>query len=246
MARKAGLGSNRGAASWWLLLALVLVAGFGFYIWYQQQKVSTAAPRPIQVAEADSSGPIPPPDTSTPARIRPGSLTSLPFPEPVDSGPFIAPPPDFASSSAGPVANLLAYARRMRFDPARGTEFALPVDEYGRMREVRLEPLANIRALDSTAFAEGRVIARVRSDAAIPSMSLHNGENFIWVQGSLGSPIVAEVWSTSVVVPPKRLRLSYSPRPPANAPEGKDAFWLGSEITDRELWIACGRGWCRS
>jgi hypothetical protein len=237
-------GTAAGAASWWLLLALVLVSAFGFYVWYQQNRVTAQFPRPIQVAEADSSGPIPTLDTASQVPIRNGSTTTV-VPQPVDSGPFIAPPPQFERSSSVPVANLLDYARRMRYDPARGTELALPVDEYGRTRIVRLEPLANLRLLDSTALAEGRIIARIRSDAALPNLSIHNGENFIWLQGTLGHPIQAEVWSTSVVVPPKILRLSYTARLPVTAPLGKDAFWIG-DLNNRVLWIACGRGWCHS
>jgi hypothetical protein len=235
--------STPGAASWWLLVALVLVSSFGFYVWYQQNKVTETGPGPIQVAEADSSGMIPAVDTFQ-LHGRSGGTTS-PESQPADTGPFIAPSPDFQRSSAVPVANLLDYARRMRFDPSRGTELELPVDEHGRMRVVRLEPLANLRRLDSTAFAEGRIIARIRSEAALPNLSIHNGENFVWLQGTLGAPALAEVWSTSVVVPPKMLRLTYSARPPASAPEGKDAFWLG-DSNDRILWIACGRGWCHS
>jgi hypothetical protein len=232
-----------GAASWWLLLALVLVTSFGFYVWYQQNKVAQPGPRQIQVALADSSGVLPVVDTSQ-APNRPGGLRSF-DPAPPDTGPFIAPSPDFERSSAVPVANLLDYARRMRFDPGRGADLTLPVDEYGRMRTVSVEPLANLRRLDSTAFAEGRIVARIRSGAALPALSIHNGENFVWLQGALGAPAQAEVWSTSVVVPPKLLRLTYTLRPPANAPEGKDAFWLGDN-NDRVFWIACGRGWCHS
>jgi len=232
-----------GAASWWLLLALVLVTTFGFYVWYQQNKAEEPPPREIQVAVADSSGPLPALDTAR-SPGRPGGTSSI-TPQPTDTGPFIAPSPDFERSSAVPVANLLDYARRMRFEPGRGAELTLPVDEYGRMRMVRLEPLADLRRLDSTAFAEGRIIARIRSDAALPALSIHNGENFVWLQGTLGAPVEAEVWSTSVVVPPKKLRLTFTSRPPLNAPEGKDAFWLG-DPNDQVLWIACGRGWCHS
>ena len=232
-----------GAASWWLLLLLILVTTFGFYVWYQQNKVTAPTPREIQVALADSSGPLPAIDT-TPGPARPNSTTVI-TPIQVDTGPFIAPPPDFANSSEVPVANMLDYARRMRFDPGRGTDLTLPVDEYGRTRTVRLEPLVNLRRLDSTAFAEGRVIARISSQAALPALSIHNGENFVWLQGTLGAPAMAEVWSTSAVVPPKRLPLTYSPRPPQGAPDGKDAFWLG-DSNAWVLWIACGRGWCHS
>ncbi len=237
--------SQRGAASWWMLLVLGLVASAGFYIWYQQNQVRDPGPRQIQVAQADSSGVIPPVDTAR--RSEQGSTPFPAFPETTtNTGPFVAPPPGFESSRSAPVANLLDYARRMRYDPGRGMEFSLPVDEYGRQRVVRLEPLMNLRQLDSTAFAQGRMIARVRSDAAIPAMSLHNGENYIWVQGTLGSPLQAEVWSTSVLASPKELPLTYTPRPPANAPAGRDAFWAGADATRQTLWIACGRGWCHS
>jgi hypothetical protein len=242
--RNGDYGTPQGTASWWLLLALVLVSAFGFYVWYQQNKVTHSVPRQIEVAEADSSGPLPGPDTAGPVALPGrGPFTNPPSP---DTGPFIAPSPMFERSSSVPVANLLDYARRMRFDPARGTEFALPVDEYGRERMVRIEPLANLRRLDSTAISEGRIIARIRSDAALPTLSLHNGESFVWLQGTLGAPLQAEVWSTSVVVPPKVLRLTFTTRAPVNAPEGRDAFWVGGDLNNRVLWIACGRGWCHS
>jgi hypothetical protein len=236
-------GSPPGTASWWLLLALVLVASFGFYVWYQQNKVTEPSPRRIEVAQADSSGALQVPDTAQDP-VRSNGIPSI-DPLPADTGPFIAPPPDFRGSGTVPVANLLDYARRMRFDPARGTELTLPMDEYGRVRVVQLEPLANLRRLDSTAFAEGRIIARIRSGAALPGLSIHNGENFVWLQGTLGAPLEAEVWSASPVVAPKRLPLSYTSRSPDNAPAGKDAFWLG-DTNNRVLWIACGRGWCHS
>jgi hypothetical protein len=222
---------------------LVLVTTFGFYVWYQQNKVTAPSVREIQVALADSSGPLPAIDTAA-TPVRPGGTTAI-TPAPADTGPFIAPSPGFQSSTTAPVANLLDYARRMRFDPARGSELVLPVDEFGRTRMVRLEPLVNLRRLDSTAFAEGRVIARINSQAALPALSIHNGENFVWLQGTLGAPVQAEVWSTSVVVPPKILRLAYTSRPPLGAPDGKDAFWLGDNNA-RVFWIACGRGWCHS
>lgn len=243
--RGGDVGRQRGAASWWLLLALVLVSAFGFYIWYQQNKATEALPRPIEVAEADSSGPLPGPDTAT-VSSSPNGATGRTTPPPAETGPFVAPAPEFERSSTVPVANLLDYARRMRYDPGKGVEFALPVDEYGRERMVRIEPLTNLRRLDSTAFAQGRVIARIRSDAALPSLALHNGENFVWLQGSLGSSLQAEIWSTSVVVPPKLLPLTFTLRPPVNAPEGKDAFWIGPDLNTQVLWIACGRGWCHS
>lgn len=166
-------------------------------------------------------------------------------PVPADTGPYVAPSPGFNGSSSVPVANLLDYARSMRFDAVRGTELVLPVDEYGRTRMIRVEPLMNLRRLDSTAFAEGRMIARISSQAALPALSVHNGENYVWVQGTLGGPLLAEVWSTSVVVPPKRMPLSYVSRPPSGAPDGKEAFWLGDNNA-RVFWIACGRGWCHS
>lgn len=238
--------SVRGAASWWMLIALVLVAAAGFYIWYQQHQVEEPGPQQLQVATADSSGELPAQDTSR--RANPGSSSLFPiYPDTPLTGPYIAPPPGFASSRSGPVANLLDYARQMRFDPARGMEFTLPVDEYGRRdRTVRIEPLLNLRRLDSTAFAQGRVIARVRSTAAIPSMNLHNGENYLWVQGTLGQPVKAEMWSTSVVVPPKEFMLVYTSQPPANAPANHDAFWVGNDMINQTLWIVCGRGWCHT
>ncbi len=235
--------ARRGAASWWLLLALVLVSAFGFYIWFQQNKVVEPVARPIQVATADSSGPVVPPDSGVPPD-HPGELTVI-GPRPPDT-PFIAPPPNFERTGSVPVANLLEYARRMLFDPARGGELSLPVDEHGRTRMVRVEPLANLRQIDSTALAQGRVVARIRSEAALPALSIHNGDNFIWLQGVLGQPLQAEIWSTSVVVPPKIMPLIWSPRPPAGAPADKDAFWQGTDLTSQVFWIACGRGWCHS
>jgi hypothetical protein len=237
--------TTTGAASWWLLLALVLVASAGFYIYYQQRQITDPRPSTIRVAQADSSGALPPIDTTRPSTTS-GNGTRLPFPESTPAGPYIAPSPGFESSRSGPVGNLLGYARSLRFDAERGMEFELPVNEYGqRHRVVRLEPLMNLRLLDSAAFAEGRILARIRSDAALPALGLHSGENFVWVQGLQGAPLQAEVWPASVLTPPRTIQLTYSSRPPTNAPDGKDAFWLGPDDR-RVLWIACGRGWCHS
>lgn len=233
---------QRGAGNWWLIL-LILVVGVGIYIWYQQQPASDLAPREIRVAQADSSGVIPVPDT---ARMYPGGSIPIIPGDSVSRAPFLAPSPGFQNPNTVPIGSFLDYARRMQFDAARGVELSLPADEFGRLRTVRLEPLANLRRLDSLAFAEGRVIARVRSDAALSDLSLHNGENYVWVQGQLGMPIKAEVWSTSVLTPPKALPLTFSSKPPADAPAGKDAFWTGNDSTSRSFWIVCGRGWCHS
>ncbi|MEO8202126.1 MAG: hypothetical protein ABI679_16460 [Gemmatimonadota bacterium] len=233
--------SELGAANWWILLAIA-VAVVGMYVWYQRQPAGDNLPQQVKVASADSSGEIPSPDTlrvepGVPSFTRPGDTTFHP--------PFIAPSPDFQNPNSKPIGSFLDYARRMQFDPSRGVELALPTDEFGRNPMVRLEPLSNLRRLDSLAFAEGRIIARVRSDAPRADLSLHNGENFIWVRGQLGAPMRAEIWSTSVLATPKTLPLSYSPRPPPDAPAGKDAFWSGGD-NSRALWIICGRGWCHS
>ncbi len=226
-----------------MLLVLAALAGAVLYIWRQRQPAPETGPREIKVAIADSSGDITAPEGP---RGENGTGPSAVVPDTLLRAPFIAPSPGFENPIAVPIGSFLDYARRMLFDPSRGLELALPADEFGRLRLVRMEPLANLRKLDSTAFREGRVIARIRSDAPLPDLSLHNGENYLWVRGQLGSAVRAEVWSTSVLTPPKVLVLSYSAGPPADAPTGKDAFWTGNEISHKILWIACGKGWCHS
>lgn len=224
------------------MVLVISAVGIGIYLWYRKQPASATGPREIRVAQADSSGIVASPDTER----EPGGPVSGVAGDSVPHAPFVAPSPGFQNPNTVPIGSFLDYARRMLFDPSRGVALTLPPDEFGRLRTVRLEPLANLRRLDSTAFAEGRVVARVRSDAALADLSLHNGENYIWLQGQLGAPIRGEVWSTSVLTPPKALPLSFSPRPPSDAPPGKDAFWVGADSTGRSFWIVCGKGWCHS
>ena len=224
-------------------MALVLIGAAGVWVWSERREKPPGPPRPIAVAVADSSGVIAVPDT---AIIPVPGTSPSPGPEPVTPDVFTAPAPTFQNPSAVPIGNFLDYARQMQFDPSRGQDLQLPADTFGRESMIHLEPLTNLRRLDSLALSQGRILARIRSDVAVPSLGLRSGDNFLWVRGALGSNLPAELWTTSALASPRQMILSYAPRAPADVPAGKDAWWLGDAANGRQLWIVCGRGWCHN
>jgi len=219
----------------------VVIVVAAAYLWSLPRGVPSSGPNTLNVVVADSSGSIAAPDST-----RNESAGLAPLTGSNSAQPFVAPAPAFQNPGSVPIGSFLDYARQMQFDPTRGLDLTLPPDDKGSARVIRIAPLTNLRQLDSTAFAEGRIIARIQTDAAYSDLSLHNGDNYLWVRGQLGSSMKVEVWSTSAFAPPKSLVLNYSPRPPANAPSGKDAFWVGPDGSNKVLWLVCGRGWCHS
>jgi hypothetical protein len=233
--------SRRGATSWLSLFVMLVIVVAAAYLWSLPRDLPPSQPKTLKVAVADSSGSIAVPDSSRAegGGVIPSSGNTVPQ-------AFIAPAPAFQNPGTVPIGSFLDYARQMQFDPARGLDLSLAADDKGNARIIRIAPLTNLRQLDSTAFAEGRIIARIQTDAAYSDLSLHNGDNYLWVRGQLGSPIRAELWSTTAFAAPKSLILNFSPRPPPDAPSGKDAFWSGADSSNKVLWIVCGHGWCHS
>jgi hypothetical protein len=228
----------------WFVIGMVLVGAAAVWLWNERRERPQAEPRPIAVATADSSGTMTTPDTITqPAPGNPNIPSAVPAP--VTPEIFVASAPGFQSPSAVPVGNFLDYARQMQFDPSRGQDLQLPTDQFGRQPVIHLEPLTNLRRLDSLAFSQGRIIARIRSDIPYPALDLRSGDNFLWIRGTVGGTLPGELWTTSALASFRQISLSYSPRAPADIPAGKDAWWVGDE-NGRQLWIICGRGWCHN
>ena len=224
------------------VVALVLIGAAAVWLWTERREKPPGHARAIAVAEADSSGVI----TTLDTVIGPtGEVPSSPGPVPVTPEVFTAPAPTFQNPSAVPVGNFLDYARQMQFDPSRGQDLQLPADTFGREPVIHLEPLANLRRLDSLALAQGRILARIRSDVPFAALGLRSGDNFLWVRGTLGGILPGELWTSSALASARQIILSYAPRAPADIPAGKDAWWVG-DATGRQLWIVCGRGWCHN
>jgi hypothetical protein len=233
-----------GLSKGWFFAILLLMGGAAAWLWNERREKPENQPRVIGVAEADSSGVIVTTDTA--ASPHPGEPIPSGTTPPATPDIFIAPPPNFQSPSTGTIGNFLEYARAMQFDPARGQDLQLPTDEFGRQPVVHLEPLTNLRRVDSLAFAQGRIIARLRSEVAVPSLGLRNGENLLWVRGTLGSTLPGEMWTTSALASGRQVTLAYSARAPAEIPQGKDAWLVSDEADGHQLWIVCGRGWCHN
>lgn len=233
--------ARSGTALW--AVALLLIGGAALWLWSERREKPPGRARVIAAAVADSSGVISIPESVT-APVN--GTTPVPGPAPVLPEVFTAPAPSFQNPSAVPIGNFLDYARQMQFDPSRGQSLQLPADTFGREPVIHLEPLANLRRLDSLGLAQGRILARIRSDVPFASLGLRSGDNFLWVRGALGTTLPGELWTTSALASPRQMMLSYAPRAPAEIPAGKDAWWVGDDVKGRQLWIVCGRGWCHN
>jgi len=225
------------------VLVLTLIGAAAVWLWSERREKPPDLARAIAVAVADSSGVISIPE-STSTVVNGNGPPRIPAPVPQEV--FSAPAPSFQNPSAVPVGNFLDYARQMQFDPLRGQDLQLPADTFGREPVIHLEPLVNLRRVDSLALAQGRILARIRSDVPFASLGLRNGENFLWVRGTLGSSLPGELWTTSALASPRQIILSYAARAPSEIPVGKDAWWVGDDAKGRQLWIVCGQGWCHN
>lgn len=234
---------SRSGAGWWAV-ALVLIGAAAIWLWSERREHPPGRAHVVPVAEADSSGVISVPESAVTSS--PGSNPTTRPPAAVIPEVFVAPAPSFQNPSAVPIGNFLDYARQMQFDPARGQNIQLPADSFGREPMIHLEPLADLRALDSLALAQGRILARMRSDSPHTQLGLRSGDNFLWVRGALGNTLPGELWTTSALASPRQILLAYAPRPPLEIPPGKDAWWIGDDVKGWQLWIVCGRGWCHN
>lgn len=227
------------------LLALVLIGAAFVWLWNERREDTPVRQPTIGVATADSSGTVTPADTvAFPPAQRGAGVPNSTAVAPEES--FIAPAPPFENTATVPIGSFLDYAGRMRFDPSRGQDLRLPTDQFGREPMVHLEPLTNLRRLDSLALAQGRILARIRSDVAVADLGLRSGENFLWFKGNVGGPVRAELWSAVAFASPRAIELDYAVRPPTEIPSGHDAWWVTAEDGSRNLWIVCGKGWCHT
>jgi hypothetical protein len=225
------------------VLVLTLIGAAAVWLWSERREKPPSQARAIVVAVADSSGVISIPE-STGTVVSENGPARIPAPVPPEI--FVAPAPTFQTPTEKPISDFLDYARQMQFDPSRGQDLQLPADTFGREPVIHLEPLVNLRRLDSLALAQGRILARIRSDVPFASLGLRNGENFLWVRGTLGSSLPGELWTTSALASPRQIILNYASRAPSDIPAGKDAWWVGDDVKGRQLWIVCGRGWCHN
>ncbi|MGE0352663.1 MAG: hypothetical protein AB7I33_00310 [Gemmatimonadales bacterium] len=173
-----------------------------------------------------------------------GTAVSGQGPGPDATAQFVAPPPPFDDIDRIPLGNLFGYIDRMRFDEARGDSASLPMNDRGQTAAVRVLPLAGLRQLDSAAFAQGRIIARIISSGPYADLGLTSDYNYLWVQGGLDSTLAARMISSSVLARPRQpdsFLFSGSPPP---GPTDRDVRWVITDST-LTLWIACGPGWCR-
>ena len=133
----------------WIVI-LVLIGAAAIWLWSQRREKPPGQARTIAAAEADSSGVISVPES---AIVTGGDNNQPHSPPPVIPEAFVAPAPTFQSPTEKPIVDFLNYARQMQFDPSRGQDIHLPKDTFGRESMVHLEPLTNLRGLDSLALA---------------------------------------------------------------------------------------------
>lgn len=89
--------------------------------------------------------------------------------------------PDFEGQDIRqlPLGTILDYAAHsLTFDEARGSETRLP----GSGATVRIDPERSVGYLTRKELGEGRIVARIRSDSAVPSLGLASGLNYLYTE----------------------------------------------------------------
>ena len=82
-----------------------------------------------------------------------------------------------------PLGAILDYASNsLTFDEERGSETRLP----GSGATVRIDPERSVGYLTRSELGEGRIVARIRSDSAVPSLGLASGLNYLWTERGTG------------------------------------------------------------
>jgi len=99
------------------------------------------------------------------------------------------PTPQFLAESVltVPLARIREYAGQLQFDATLGAADQQPIDfqrvQVGteRAQVARIEPESGSYDLLEKELEQGRIIARIRSDAEVPSLSLGPGWTWWWV-----------------------------------------------------------------
>ncbi|HTD71536.1 MAG TPA: hypothetical protein VK647_13880 [Gemmatimonadales bacterium] len=113
--------------------------------------------------------------------------------------------PNFPAESVlkVPLDRIRKYADKLHFEPTLGAADELPVDfQRGRIgtkrgRQTRIEPESASYRLSDQELAQGRIIARLRSEAEVPRLGLGPRWTWWWVdkngpRGSWRSVFIAE------------------------------------------------------
>lgn len=176
-----------------------------------------------------------------------GGLLTLPkirLPE----GVAAIPAPPFRDVATAPRAEVLAYARSVKFD-----------DSYHASDERRLfhddgvtilrgpngfiAPAAGAIVTDEADIRKGRIVGHVRVDADWPHQALWKGENYIWFDargGILRAVLVPEDPSRSLTNAP--VRIIHGPgEMGTGGPEARFRW----DRTCCSLWISCSGGCCQ-
>jgi len=122
-----------------------------------------------------------------------------------------------------------------------------------RAKATRIEPETRSWAIDTADLARGRVIARIRSDAEVPSLGIGNWWTWWWVdrkgpRGTWRSVFIPASERAKRVVLPDTLALEQ--HAPGQWRQGIARFWIGrGEYHGRdpvwiESWGTCG-GCCK-
>ena len=168
--------------------------------------------------------------------------------------------PGFAAESVLTISfdKIRAYAKKLHFDETRGAADELPVDfkrrEIGTERAplIRIQPETASYKLKERELQEGRIIARLKSEAEVPELGLGSGWTWWWVDkkgGKWRSVFIADSEKPgSRIALPEALTLIGSPHPPWR--QAIAHFWVTRVDSGNrdpiwvESWGTCG-GCCR-
>ena len=167
-------------------------------------------------------------------------------------------PPSFTGAQVDsvPLARIREYADNLQFDTTPGAFDERRVDFRNDRLDsgpsARIEPEVGSAVVDSTALAQGRIVARIRSDSTYPQAGFGPWWTYWWVdkQGGHWRSLFIRSDSGSKPRVPTGFVLYHPPRPdyaPA-CPTSRGAacarFNKGSAGTDVSLCHQCSAGWC--
>ncbi len=216
---------RRGSAIPLLVIFAFLILA-GILVWVVRPRWADTDHREAAALPADSS----------PAAERPARPPAARAPGPAVS---VSIGPDFDGRDIRriPLGTILNYASRtLTFDESRGGEATL----RGSGASVRIAPEHSVGYLTRDELGEGRIVARIRSDSAVPDLGLASGLNYLWMEqgdrGLRGVVIPATAFS-----PLHQLDRIVVSRPAARGlSPTRGASWV--EVKGRTVpWVACAR-----